>query len=68
MIKLYEEQKMSLNKIQKELGLAHYTLYRYANREVPIDRMETGTFLRMSNLLKEKPQDLFAKIKMYLEK
>lgn len=68
MIKLYEEQKMSLSQMQKELGLAHYTLYRYANREVPIDRMEVGMFLKMAYLLKEKPYDLYLKIKNYLEK
>ena len=68
MIKLYEEQTMALSEIQKQLGLAHYTLYKYANKKIPIERMETGTFLALSNLVQEQPNDLFKKIKEYLEK
>ena len=68
MIKLYEEQKMCLSQMQRELGISHYTLYRYANKEIPIDRMEIGMFMSLCKLVKEEPKTLYKKMKQYLEK
>lgn len=68
MIKIYEEQSMNLNELQKELGLAHYTLYKYAKGKSNIESMGVGTFLEMCKLLKEDPFVLYEKIKEYLEK
>lgn len=44
MKKLFKDQKESLYKVQKDLGMNHGTLYKYANglidiRKMPIDTM-----------------------------
>ena len=40
MIKLFEGQKASLYKVQKDLGLGKFTLYRYANGTRKIQNMD----------------------------
>lgn len=43
-LKLYEEQKNTIYKIQKELGLSKDYLYKYARGEIKISKM-TGSLL-----------------------
>nr|DAU14530.1 MAG TPA: Regulatory protein-modification, helix-turn-helix, transcriptional regulator, DNA [Caudoviricetes sp.] len=57
---------MTLSKIQEELGIAHYTLYKYANKLLNIENMGVGTFFALSDLVGEEPKELYQKIKEYL--
>ena len=68
MIKLYEEQKISIYKIQKDLGLDRMRLYRYANGIVPINKIPTKLVLDLAHYLKEEPNDLMKKMIKYLSK
>ncbi len=68
MIKLYEEQKVSIYKIQKDLGLDRMRLYRYANGIIPIDKIPAKLVLDLAYYLKEEPNDLMKKMTKYLKK
>lgn len=68
MIKLYEEQKVSIYKIQKDLGLDRMRLYRYANGIISIDKIPAKLVLDLAYYLKEEPNDLMKKMTKYLSK
>ena len=55
MIKLYKDQKISIYKIQKELGLPINTpfLYNYAKGKRSIKNMDIDTLIKISYILKE---------------
>ena len=67
MIKLYKDQKISIYKIQKELGLPINTpfLYNYANGKRSIKNMDIDTLIKISYILKEEPNELYKKILDY---
>lgn len=67
MKKLYEEQKISLYKLQKLIGVGKNTLYRYALKERNIENMPTKTILDISYIVKIEPNKLFEKMKDYLK-
>ena len=64
MIKLYKDQKISIYKIQKELGLPINTpfLYNYAKGKRSIKNMDIDTLIKISYILKEEPNELYKKI------
>lgn len=64
MIKLYKDQKISIYKIQKELGLPINTpfLYNYAKGKRSIKNMDIDMLIKISYILKEEPNELYKKI------
>lgn len=64
MIKLYKDQKISIYKIQKELGLPINTpfLYNYAKGKRSIKNMDIDTLIKISYIVKEEPNELYKKI------
>lgn len=67
MIKLYEGQKESIYKIQKESGLNKGTLYKYT-KGTPIEKMETKTLINVALYLNMRPGELYKKIQDYQNK
>lgn len=69
MIKLYKDQKISIYKIQKELGLPINTpfLYNYAKGKRSIKNMDIDMIIKISYILKEEPNELYKKILEYEE-
>lgn len=65
MIKLYEEQKISLYQIQKDLNYGIYTLYRYARGQRQIKNMPTKTLVELSNYLGMSIDTLYDKMCEY---
>lgn len=67
MIKLYKDQKISIYKIQKELGLPINTpfLYNYAKGKRSIKNMDIDMLIKISYILKEEPNELYKKILDY---
>jgi hypothetical protein len=65
MKKLYEEQKVSLYKIQKDLNLNIMRLYRYAEGVIPIDKMPTDLVLQLAYYFKIEPNELVRKMLDY---
>ena len=68
MNKLYHDQKISTYKIQKDLNLSKYTLYRYCNGQRKIENMPTKLLLDLAYYLHMSPNTLFDKIKWYQTK
>lgn len=64
MIKLYKDQKISIYKIQKELGLPINTpfLYNYAKGKRSIKNMDIDMLIKISYIVKEEPNELYKKI------
>lgn len=67
MIKLYKDQKISIYKIQKELGLPVNSpfLYNYAKGKRSIKNMDIDMLIKISYILKEEPNELYRKILDY---
>lgn len=68
MKKLYEEQTISLYKIQNDLKLNNMRLYRYADGTIPISKMPIELILKLANYLKIEPNILLDKMLEYQEK
>ena len=68
MLKLFENQQVSLYKIQNDLGLDHMRLYRYAEGILSIDNMPVTLILQLSNYFKIEPNKLFMEMKEYARK
>lgn len=58
MIKLFEEQKQSIYKIQKDTGIPIAKLYRYAKGDTPINKMPVDLVLQLANYFKIEPNEL----------
>lgn len=65
MIKLFENQKISLYKLQNDLNLANSRLYRYADGSLSIDNMPISLILKLANYFKIEPNKLFKEMKEY---
>lgn len=65
MKKLYEEQKVSIYKIQHDLGLDNMRLYRYAEGTISIDKMPVDLVLKLAYYLKIEPNELLDKMIKY---
>lgn len=65
MKKLYEEQTISINKIQQDLGLDNMRLYRYADGTIPIGKMPVELVLQLAYYLKIEPNELLDKMLKY---
>jgi hypothetical protein len=65
MIKLFEEQKISLYKMQKDLNYGIYTLYRYARGQRRIENMPINMLFDISIYLGIEPGVLYEKMKEY---
>ena len=68
MIKLFDEQRESIYKIQKDLGLHKMRLYRYANGSLDVNNMPVELILQLSNYFKIEPNKLFKEIKDHARK
>lgn len=66
MIKLYNEQKVSLYKISKDTGIDFKKLYRYANKKCNIRNMPFSLISTISNYLDLKPMDFYKKMEDYI--
>ena len=64
---MYTLHKISIYKIQKELGLPINTpfLYNYAKGKRSIKNMDIDTLIKISYILKEEPNELYKKILDY---
>lgn len=65
MIKLFEGQKVSLYQVQKELGYAIQTLYRYARNERKIENMPGKMLVELAKYFKMEPEKLYVEIQKY---
>lgn len=65
MQKLFKEQKVSLYKIQKDLGLEIKRLYRYADGTCKIKSMPMDLLVKLAEYFKIKPQYLYEKMIQY---
>ena len=65
MKKLFEEQQVSIYKIQKDLGLHQSRLYRYADGTLCVNNMPATLILQLSNYFKIEPNQLLRKMKDY---
>lgn len=68
MIKLFEEQKVSLYKVQKDLGLGIYTLYRYARNQRKIENMPSKMVCDLAYYFKIEVNTLYKKMLEYQKK
>ena len=68
MLKLYKDQKVSIYKIQKDLGLDKMRLYRYATGVVDIAHIATKLVLDLAYYLKIEPNKLMRDMIDYLKK
>lgn len=67
MLKLYKEQKKSIYELQKMIGLSKDTLYKYARKEVSIDKMKANMLLQIAYIEKVEVNELLRKMKEYLK-
>lgn len=58
-IKLYKEQKHTLYEIQKEIGVAKDTLYRYARGYRKIEKMAPKMLIAIAYFEKIEPNKLY---------
>lgn len=65
MKKLFEEQKVSIYKIQQDLDLDHARLYRYVEGFAKIDNMPIKLILQLAHYFKKEPNKLFKEMKEY---
>lgn len=68
MIKLYEEQTISIYKIQNDLKLDHMRLYRYATGIISINKMPVDLVLALAYYLKIEPNELLRRMLDYEKK
>ena len=68
MKKLFEEQRVSIYKVQQDLGLDHARLYRYVSGTTKIENMPTKLILDLANYFKIEPNQLFKEMKEYERK
>lgn len=68
MIKLYEEQTISIYKIQNDLKLDHMRLYRYATGMISINKMPVDLVLALAYYLKIEPNELLRRMLDYEKK
>lgn len=68
MIKLFEDQKVSLYQVQKDLGLGIYTLYRYAKGQRNVENMPTKTVCDLAYYFKIEVKVLYKKMLDYQKK
>lgn len=64
-MKFYEDQKNSIYKIQKLLGLTNNYLYHYAKRECNVKNMNVDVFLGIAKIEKIDPFVLYNKMQEY---
>lgn len=48
MKKLFKEQNVSIYQINKDLNLHHCRLYRYANKEIDIEKMPVSLIIELA--------------------
>ena len=65
MIKLFEEQNVPLSRVQKDLGLGAYTLYRYAKGQRQVKNMPTKTLLDLAYYFGIEVKTLYEKMLEY---
>lgn len=65
MLKLYENQKNTIYKLQKELGLPATTLYHYAKGRRNIDNIPAFWLIQISQIEGVEVNKLFKEIKKY---
>lgn len=65
MVKLFEEQNVSIYQVQKELGLGIYTLYRYAKGQRKIENMPSKMLRSLSKYFGIDTDTLYTKMKEY---
>jgi septum formation topological specificity factor MinE len=65
MIKLFENQNVSIYQVQKELGLGIYTLYRYAKGQRKISNMPSEILHSLSKYFGIDVDTLYTKMKEY---
>lgn len=65
MIKLFEEQNVPLSRVQKDLGLGTYTLYRYAKGQRQVKNMPTKTLLDLAYYFGIEVKTLYEKMLKY---
>lgn len=66
--KLYEEQKNSIYQLQKKMNLSKDCLYKYARKEIDINKMPIDIMLGIAYIEKIEPNRLYEEMKKYLEK
>lgn len=64
-LKLFEKQNVSLYQVQKELGYAIQTLYRYARNERKIENMPGKMLVELAKYFKMEPEKLYVEIQKY---
>lgn len=67
MLKLYKEQKKSIYELQNMMGLSKNTLYKYARKEVSINKMKANMLLQIAYIEKVEVNELLRKMKEYLK-
>ena len=68
MIKLFENQKVSLYEVMKGTGLYAQHLYPYAKGERNIKKMSANTLLQISNYFKIEANEMYNKMLDYQKK
>lgn len=66
--KLYSQQKLSLNQIQKVLNLDKMYLYRFVGNLNKIKKMPYEIVLGIANIEKIEPNELYSKMLSYAVK
>lgn len=66
-LKLFEEQEVSIYKVQKDLGYENNRLYRYAEKKRKIKNMQIDMILNLAVYFKMTPDTLIKKMEDYLE-
>ena len=64
-LKLFEKQNVSLYQVQKELGYAIQTLYRYARNERKIENMPGKMLVELAKYFNMEPEKLYDEIQKY---
>lgn len=64
-VKLYAEQKSSINSISVRLGLDKMYLYRFVGNVEKVEKMPYGIVLGIANIEKIEPNDLYSKMLSY---
>ena len=65
MIKLFENQKESIYKIQQNLNLDKMRLYRYADGSLNVRNMPAELILKLANYFKIEPNKLYEEMIEY---
>lgn len=67
MIKLFENQKVSIYKVAKDLNINKITLYRYAHGDCKLDNMSALLLIQLSSYFNINVNDLNKQMKEYLK-